>query len=392
MAAGGWRTSSRGWILSKPPWYPIGMQYCFDKRTFDNNGHMHVSDCRITAASVDEYLGSEVDGSAEHGFGPLDRIRIYRDAAELEKALSSFDSVPLLIVHELTTAADPKKDLIVGTVSNPRFGPPFVRADLTFWDQAGIDLVISKEQADLSAGYARDLDWTPGISPDGLQYDARMFNIKCNHVAIVRNGRVAGAIVADKAIEESMFDKLKFPKIVAAILGLVGAERKEETALALDAALDSELMEAPEIVHAKKKKKGAQVNPESSEVTQDEEEKKAAEKAEAEKKAAMDAAIAEGVEKVVKERVDAAVAATHALYAAKEAVSPVVGDVSLDSAEKVYRFALEKAGVDHANVAADGLGPLWESSQKKPSVSFDSGAAPLDGSSLFPGLSFIRKG
>src|SRR5882724_475401 len=149
------------------------MEYTFDKRTIDNNGHLHVPNCRVTKASVDKYLGAETRGSSVRGFAAMDVISIYRDEQELIKSLSSFDTVPLMVEHVITTADDPKKDLLVGAATNPRWEAPDIIMDLTIWDQAGIDLIESKEQAELSAGYSRDLDWTAGKSPSGLQFDAR---------------------------------------------------------------------------------------------------------------------------------------------------------------------------------------------------------------------------
>jgi hypothetical protein len=45
-----------------------------------------------------------------------------------------------------------------------------------------------------------------------------------------------------------------------------------------------------------------------------------------------------------------AVATVNALHAAREAVKPIVGVVAMDSAEAVYRFALDHAKVDHKAV------------------------------------------
>jgi hypothetical protein len=231
----------------------------------------------------------------------------------------------------------------------------------------------------LSAGYARDLDWTPGRSPEGLQYDARMFNIKCNHVALVRKGRVDGAVVADQAPEVSMFDKLKFPKIVAALFSALSIAPKAETALALDAALESEIV------------KPVVAEPVVVELTEDE--KAAAKKKKDDEDAAAKTAMDEKVNAAVTEAVAAAEARTHALYAAKSAVAPVVGDVSLDSAEKIYRFALTKVGVDHEALAADKLASAWETSQIKSESSLDSARRePFDMNALFPGFALIRKG
>lgn len=369
-------------------------QFSFDKRSIDSNGHMRVPNCRITKATVDKYLGAETGGASLRGFGATDLLSIYRDGRELAKAVDTFDGVPLTIVHEVTTADDHKKDIVVGVVTHPRLDGEWIMADLVFWDQEGIDLVESRQQPELSAGYSRELDWTAGKSSDGLQYDARMFNIKCNHVALVRKGRVDGAVVADQAPEVSMFDKLKFPKIVAALFSALNITPKAESALALDAALESEIA----VDAAKKEPVGEPVK----ELTEDEKVAKAkkekddsdaAEKATKEKADAEACAMDAKINDAVTVAVTAAEARVHGLYAAKGAVEAVVGDVSLDSAEKVYRFALTKVGVEHEAVVADALPALWDSSQKTSGVSLDTARhEPIDINALFPGLALIRKG
>jgi hypothetical protein len=369
------------------------MKYAFDKRTIDSNGHLHVPNCRVTKASVDKYLGAETSGSSVRGFGAMDMISIYRDEQELIKALSSFDTVPLMVEHVITTAGDPKKELLVGAATNPRWEAPYLIMDLTIWDQAGIDLIESKEQAELSAGYERQLDWTPGKSPDGLQFDARMFNIKCNHVALVRKGRVDGAIVADKAPEVSMFDKLKFPKIVAALFSALNVAPKAESALALDAALESEIVvdakKEPVIEQAKELTEDEKV----AKAKKDKEDSDAAEKVAKEKADADACAMDAKINDAVTAAVTAAEARVHGLYAAKSAVQEAVGEVSLDSAEKVYRFALTKVGVEHEAVAADALPALWDSNKKPSGVSLDAARhEPFDIAALFPGIGLIRKG
>src|SRR5882724_2209769 len=370
------------------------MEYTFDKRTIDNNGHLHVPNCRVTKASVDKYLGAETRGSSVRGFAAMDVISIYRDEQELIKSLSSFDTVPLMVEHVITTADDPKKDLLVGAATNPRWEAPYIIMDLTIWDQAGIDLIESKEQAELSAGYSRDLDWTAGKSLSGLQFDARMFNIKCNHVALVRKGRVDGALVADKAPEVSMFDKLKFPKIVAALFSALNITPKAESALALDAALESEI-----VVDAAKTEPVVEAVKELTEdekvakAKKDKEDSEAAAKVAKEKEDAASCAMDAKINEAVAAAVTAAESRVYALCAAKSDVEEVVGDVSLDSVEKVYRFALTKVGVEHEAVAADALPALWGSSQKPSGVSLDSARhEPFDITALFPGIGLIRKG
>lgn len=354
------------------------MHHSQDKRVRDTNGYMHVAKSVITRGVVSDYLASEIEGSAERGYQPNDRIPIYRDPAELRKAIDSFGSIPLLRRHVMVSADDPQKDDIIGSVTNPTMDGTDMKGDLTFWSaEDGIDLVNDGKE-DLSCGYTRDLDWTPGISADGLRYVARMFNIKFNHCANVDQGRVPGARVADeKPPEFSMSDKFKFPRVIAALQTALGL--KPDQALAVDSAFHMDL-------HTAEVAKPDEKTPEqlaAEKVAQDQ----AAELAAAAAKAELDA--------TVKAAVDSAVAGVHALYAAREAVSTKVGVTSLDSAEATYRFALDKSGVSLEGVSADALPALWDATVKVQTAASKDSAPSADDFDLlkvFPGTSYIRKG
>lgn len=54
-------------------------------------------------------------------------------------------------------------------------------------------------------------------------------------------------------------------------------------------------------------------------------------------------------------RIAAAIAARDALHEARRDVEPILGVVAMDTAEAVYRAALDKLGVDHKDVTAPGL-------------------------------------
>jgi hypothetical protein len=355
------------------------MSIALDRRVRDENGHMHVADSIITRGIVSDYLAAELQGAIERGYAPDALVPVYRDPDELSKALDSAESIPLMRRHIVVSADNPQKDDIIGVVTKPRMHGTDMLGDITIWSaEDGIDPVLSGEQEELSCGYLYDLDWTPGVV-DGLRYVARMYKIKFNHCATVSRGRVPGARVADQLPSElSMSDKLKFPRIAAALQAILGL--KPEQTVALDTALDAELtVEQP-----------AAVAP----VTVSDEDKA---KTEVEAKAAFDAAVSTAVEEKLATLVDAAVSQAkteiHALYAAREAVSDKVGVTALDSAEATYRFALDQASVDHKDVASDALPALWEASNKAPAHTVaDQAPESFDLSKIFPGLSLTRKG
>lgn len=105
-------------------------------RRRDANGYLHVETSRLTADQVAPYYGREIPNAQEHG---LDLDRIYyawRAPEELERALSSFNGVPLLIRHKFDSADNPLKDERVGTVgTSAKWEPPFVTNALSVWDE-----------------------------------------------------------------------------------------------------------------------------------------------------------------------------------------------------------------------------------------------------------------
>jgi len=101
--------------------------------------------------------------------------------------------------HREQTAGDHDRDITVGSVSNPTWESPNVKAEITVWDQAAIDLIESGEQSDLSAGYFYRPMMDRGTF-NGVRYDGRMCDIVFNHLCLVDVGRVSGAAVGDAAL------------------------------------------------------------------------------------------------------------------------------------------------------------------------------------------------
>lgn len=170
----------------------------FDRslRTKDLDGRLHVRDCRISKANICPYLGREIPDADALGL-EADRVyNLYRDAAALSAAAPSFERIPLMIVHAASTADQPRKEKIIGAVSNARWEPPYLVADLTVWDQEGIDAIESEKQRELSPGYRYRPEMNSGVV-DGESYDGRMLDIVANHLAIVDTGRTGPDVLVN---------------------------------------------------------------------------------------------------------------------------------------------------------------------------------------------------
>lgn len=317
-------------------------------RTYDKFGRLHVADCRISKANVCPYYGREIPQFKQLGLDANRIYQLYRDPAELEKAAPTFRNAPLLIRHVGVHADDAKKDLTVGTVGAVAFDGTYLVADqLSIWSRDGIRLVETEDARELSCGYGYAADMTPGVTPDGVAFDGVMRNIAGNHVTLVRSGRAGSdVIVADEKPTEFFPMKLSRPKLFAQLIasGLVAAPVDDAARLALDEKLAActikDAEDDPE--NPKPKDKGpdtlatdAQI--ESAIVA------KGYVTADAAQQMANDAALKATTE---------AVKQVNELHAAREAVKPLVGVVAFDSAEAVYRFALEQN-----KIALDGIHP-----------------------------------
>lgn len=342
----------------------IALALAFDRasaRSFDIDGRLHVQKCRISKANVCPYFGREIP---DYKALALDANRIYmlyRDPAELEKGAHTFRNAQLLMLHTRVNANDSKQHITVGTIgSGISFDGTYLVADqLTVWDKKGITLVETEEAKELSCSYHYAVDMKPGVSPEGVAFDGRMRDIIGNHVALVREGRAGSDVLVADSLPTELH--MKRPHLIAHLVSLgvlAEALADDPTRLALDAALcDMTAKDAdpcdeeddPENPGKKRKKvKGAAGTPGSPRGAANDE-------------AIIEAAIVakgyiskEDAEKLANDAKTQAtadaVARVNALHVAREAVKPLVGVVAMDSAEAVYKFALEQE-----KVALDGV-------------------------------------
>jgi hypothetical protein len=168
-------------------------------RTIDEQGFLHVEVSNISKATINPYIGQELDPEGKLGLNPAGVYQILRPAEELAKAVATFNELPLMDVHIPVSAFDlmnpqVKRHMVGTTGSNAQFNDPYLQNSLTIWTAAAIEGVQSKEQTELSCAYRYDIDMTPGDF-QGEHYDGRMSNIRGNHVAIVVEGRAGPDVV-----------------------------------------------------------------------------------------------------------------------------------------------------------------------------------------------------
>ncbi len=341
----------------------LALALAFDRasaRSIDQDGRMHVKACRISKANVCPYFGREIPRFRELALDANKVYMLYRHPEELKKAAPSFRNLQLMMIHAPVHATDAKIEVTVGTVGTEiSFDGTYLVSDqLTVWTQEGIRLVESEEAGELSCSYRYRADMQPGIDPTGVAFDGVMRDIMGNHVALVPEGRAGSDVVVNDALPSEL-PTMKRPRLLATLLALgvlpegtldkegqLALDAKLEAMTAKDCSAEEDMEDDPENP-GKKRKKGSKMASDAQ-IEAAIVAKGFISKADAEKLAS-DAATRATAD---------AVAHVNALHVAREAVKPLVGVVAMDSAEAVYKFALEKEGVALDGVPAGAYAAL----------------------------------
>lgn len=155
-----------------------------------------VATARVARTGIQLYTGDEL------GKPDMPVVRVYRPESSVfdTRSLHSFAYRPMTNDHpaEPVTAASWKRDAIGQAGGEVMRDGDHIRVPLIMMDAAAIaDYNAGKRE--LSVGYEADLDWTPGITDSGEEYDAIQTNIRANHIALVDKGRAGTARIGDKS-------------------------------------------------------------------------------------------------------------------------------------------------------------------------------------------------
>lgn len=168
------------------------------KRTYDENGFLHVSISPLTRVQVAPYRGCEIPGWQELGLEPERVYRGYRPASELSKpeTIESVNGIPIQLAHHMDYADNPAKNTRVGsTGTDGAFHPPFLTNSLHIQDKSAIDRINDGSMRELSLAYRYKPVFQPGETPDGEKYDFIMTDISANHLALVDEGRAGHEVL-----------------------------------------------------------------------------------------------------------------------------------------------------------------------------------------------------
>lgn len=153
-----------------------------------------------------EGFGARADNVQDYWPGGV-LVRQFRPASEVFalESLASWAGKPVAMLHphergdDLLLHPDNITAHQVGTVIGAQaveaLGWKLVKVRLLLTARPAIDAILAPDPDparrlhELSAGYLRDLDPTPGVAPDGTPYDAIQRRILINHLAFVHQGR-----------------------------------------------------------------------------------------------------------------------------------------------------------------------------------------------------------
>ncbi|MCW5001063.1 DUF2213 domain-containing protein [Enterobacter roggenkampii] len=372
-------------------------------RSFDKDGRLHIEVTPISKANICPYYGREIPNSKALGLQPDKVYYLLRDPKELAKAANTFNNIPLLNEHIPVTAADPQKMAVVGsTGTDAEFDGTYLKNSLVVWDADSIAGIETDEKKELSSAYRYVADMTPGVH-EGQPYDGVMRDIVGNHVALVIEGRAGSDVVVGDSLSLELKEMAKAKQLAAALKPFLAQDadlEEVEKAVKKNLELEEEEKEERDDKKDKAMDEDKDESKKEDKKAEDEESDKKDKKAEdeddedKEDKAAMDAALIRKAEENVMGRIRQA-------NEARECVRALVGDVSLvamDSAEDIYRFALDSVGANHKGVHPSALKSMVEftisqkSEARKPAttIGMDS-AATTSFAKAFPGATKMKR-
>lgn len=176
----------------------------------DTDGFLRCNTIVLKSCVLD-YLPSEMGSDLPEHLSNREFVKLYVPLDELidEKSLSSLEGKPITLSHNWQIAGE------IGSVGNIAGAPicknGYLFADILINDPQTVDRITKFEDTskliEQSAGYECTVDWTPGVTPNGVQFDGIQRNIDYNHVALLRDGEGrAGADV--RILNESKRGKL----------------------------------------------------------------------------------------------------------------------------------------------------------------------------------------
>lgn len=148
----------------------------------------------VTQARVAKAGNIQVYTGAEAGMPDKATVRIYRpeEAVFDHQTVAAWAFKPITLQHPRSGSVSSQnwRDEAIGVAGGEvmRDGD-FLSIPMCIMDAAGIDAIESGVATEVSCGYRVALDYEPGTTPSGEQFDAKIVKIVPDHLAIVPKGR-----------------------------------------------------------------------------------------------------------------------------------------------------------------------------------------------------------
>ena len=171
-------------------------------RSVDDNGYLTVRGCPLTSHGIFQYSAGQVGLPGD----PHRIVNVYRPEEEVSdpEAIESFKNIPFIDEHNMLSGFEdesdeefmsPEEKGVEGILtSEVYYADPWVRGDLKIFSRRLQRAMKAKK--DLSLGYGCEFVIESG-NFNGTDYEVIQRRMRGNHIALVKEGRVAGARVLD---------------------------------------------------------------------------------------------------------------------------------------------------------------------------------------------------
>lgn len=182
------------------------------RREIDENGFLTVRGNPISSFGIFDYSAGQVGLPGD----PMRIVKVYRPESAINNpdTIESFKDVPFIIEHAMLSGdnldaqdeqagiVNPEDKGMDGVLTgNVYYDSPWLRGDLRVFTRKGRK-AIEDGIVDLSLGFGCKFRHSPGKF-DGQDYEVVQTDMRGNHIALVPEGRVAGARVLDARVFDS---------------------------------------------------------------------------------------------------------------------------------------------------------------------------------------------
>jgi len=217
--------------------------YFQDRAVIDKSSVRKIEGGGIVATAKLARTGIQIYTGDECGKPEMATVRVYRSPEEVfdSAAMASYAHKPVTVGHpDAMVDSSNYSTVTVGHLGQEvvRDGD-YVSCPILVMDQTGVDAMGDAPQ--FSMGYAMDLDWTAGVTPQGEAYDCKQTGMRMNHAAIVDHARGGSSLTVDEKTKPTGDDTMTTRTIVVDghTINLADADTAHKTVtLLMDRAAD----------------------------------------------------------------------------------------------------------------------------------------------------------